>query len=158
VVVEFEGKIGGNSEDLFNMIEPERCFIMLCTHYTERECLGRNLFGDRDQRLQYLEAIRPGDIGILLNISKNELIGIFKSQSEAQLDIQEDAWDGEFRAQVTVQPLGELKRISEAASVLAEAGIKLNVLPSGAMVPLLPVQEGDCVKKLLKNFREVSSD
>lgn len=138
------------------MSEPERCFIMLCTHYTERECLGRNLFGDREQRLQYLEAIRPGDIGILLNISKNELIGIFKSQSEAQLDIQEDAWNGEFRAQIRVQRLGELKRIGEAASVLAEAGIKLINMPSGSLVPLTPVQEGDCVEKLLKRFKEVN--
>jgi hypothetical protein len=138
------------------MTEPERCFIMLCTHHTERECLGRNLFGDREQRLQYLEAIRPGDMGFLLNTSKNELIGIFKSQSEAQLDIQEDAWNGEFRAQVQVEQLGELKRISEAASVLAEAGIKLIDLPSGTLVPLMPVQEGDCVEKLLKRFREVN--
>lgn len=142
-----------NSEEMLNMSESERCFIMLCTSSTERECLGRNLFGDREQRLQYLEAIRPGDIGILLNVSKNVLIGLFKSQSEAQLDIQDDAWNGEFRAQVQVQRVGELKRIGEAASVLAEAGIQLIDLPSGSLVPLLPVQEGDCVKKLLKKFR-----
>ncbi len=140
------------------MTNPERCFIMLCNRYTEQECLGRNLFGDREWRLQYLEAIQLGDIGILLNTSKDELIGIFQSQSKAQLDIQEDAWNGEFRAQVQVQQLGKIERICEASSILAEAGIKLIDLPSGALVPLLPVQEGNCVEKLLKNFKKENSN
>ena len=80
------------------MIEFEKCFIMLCTERTEKECLDRNLFGDRDWRLQYLREIKTGDIGLLLNIAKGELIGVFKARSEPQLNIEPEAWDGEFPA------------------------------------------------------------
>ena len=73
---------------------------MFCDDLTERECLERNLFGDLARRLQELEEIKPGDIGFLLNINRDELIGIFRACSEAQLHIEPDAWDGKFAAQV----------------------------------------------------------
>lgn len=136
----------------------DRCFIMLCNKRTEPECIVRNLFGDRKYRIDYFKEIRPGDLGFLLNTTTNELIGPFKALSEAQLDIEEEAWRGDFSAQVRVEPIGELKRLSEADTILSKAGIKLIDLPSGAMVPLLPVQEGDCVEKLLKNFRRANSN
>ena len=63
------------------MVQFERCFIMLCNDDTEGDCLGRNLFGDRAKRLEYLDEIKTGDIGFLLNINKDELIGIFRACS-----------------------------------------------------------------------------
>ena len=60
------------------MVEFERCFIMLCNDDTEGDCLGRNLFGDKAKRLEYLDEIKPGDIGFLLNVNQDELIGIYK--------------------------------------------------------------------------------
>lgn len=131
-----------------------KCFIMLCNNRTEQECIGRSLFGDRRHRLDYIKEIRPGDIGFLLNTRTNELVGAFKARSEAQLDIEQDAWQGEFRAQVRVEPIGELKRVREAATVLAKAGIDLINMPSGALVPLLPVQNRDVAKKLLESFEK----
>lgn len=130
------------------MVEFERCFIMLCNKRTEKECIGRSLFGDRKFRLDYMKEIRSGDLGFLLNTTTNELIGAFKALSDAQLNIEEDAWGGEFRAQVRVEPIGELKRINEAATILAKAGISLIDLPSGALVPLNPVQSASVGKKL----------
>jgi hypothetical protein len=47
------------------------CFIMLCTNKTEKECLDRGLFGDKEWRLNYLKSIKQGDIGFLLNVSIN---------------------------------------------------------------------------------------
>ena len=58
------------------MIEFERGFIMLCTDATEEECLKRNLFGDQAKRLENLDEIEQGDIGLLLNFNKEELIDI----------------------------------------------------------------------------------
>ena len=133
------------AEDAF-----EKCFIMLCNKRTEKECIGRGLFGDRQGRLEYLKEIRPGDAGFLLNTTTNELIGIFKSISDVQLDIEEDAWGGEFRAQVRVETIGKLKRLGEAAIFLAKAGISLIDLPSGALVPVNPVQSVTVGKKLSK--------
>ncbi|MHC4539129.1 MAG: hypothetical protein ACYS74_05030 [Planctomycetota bacterium] len=125
---------------------------MLCNNRTENECLGRNLFGDREWRLEYLADIRPGDIGFLLNTTSNELIGVFKAQSEAELDIEKDAWQGEFQAQVQVEPVEEVKRVKEAATILANAGVSLIDLRSGVLVPMLPVQSRDVGSKLLAYF------
>lgn len=132
----------------------EKCFIMLCNKRTENECLGRNLFGDRKWRLEYLGDIRPDDVGFLLNTSSNELIGVFRAQSQAELDIEKDAWQGEFQAQIQVEPLGELKRAKEAATILANAGVSLIDLRSGALVPMLPVQSRAVANKLLACFQE----
>ena len=131
------------------MIGSERCFIMLCNNRTENECLGRNLFGDRKYRLEYLSEIQLGDIGFLLSTTNNELIGVFEATSQAELDIEQDAWQGEFEAQVKVEPVGELRRIKEAATHLANAGVGLIDIKSGALVPILPVQSQEVGKKLL---------
>ena len=146
----FEG--GAIQEDTMPNDEFGKCFIMLCNNRTEKECLGRGLFGDREWRLEYLRDIRLGDVGFLLNTSTNELIGDFKSLSKAELDIEADAWQGEFRAQVRVEPKGDLKRVSEAAIILANAGVALVDLPSGKLVPMLPVQNADVAQKLLELF------
>jgi hypothetical protein len=87
---------------------------MICTNNTEKECLDRGLFGDREWRIQYLRAVRKGNIGFLLNVSSNELLGIFAAEGPAQLNINPDAWRGNFPAQIKVKPLGKLQRIAEA--------------------------------------------
>ena len=136
-------------EDAFH-----KCFIMLCNNRTEKECLERGLFGDRGWRLEYLRDIGLGDVGFLLNTSTNELIGVLIAQSDAELDIEKDAWCGEFRAQVRVKPKGDLKRVSEASIILANAGVALVDLPSGKLVPMLPVQNAVVAQKLMELIRE----
>lgn len=136
----------------------EKCFIMLCTKTTERECVERGLFGDRKWRLDYLSEIQPGDLGYLFNMGTNELLGVFKARSKARLNIEEDAWFGEFPAQVEVEPLGRIRRLSDGGTVLAVAGVALDTLRSGTVVPLLPVQSGDIGERLLHAFDAVSQD
>lgn len=136
------------------MIEFEKCFIMLCTNGTEKECLDRNLFGDRDWRLQYLSEIKMGDIGLLFNLSGDKLIGVFRARSEPQLNIEPDAWAGNFPAQVRVEPIGKIQQITDAASILEKIGIKMTKLPSGAPVPRFPVHGRDIAEKILVHFRE----
>lgn len=135
------------------MTEFEKGFIMLCTSGTEKECLDRNLFGDRARRFQDLCEIKPGDIGILLNVSKDELIGIFKAQSESQLHIEPNAWNGDFPVQVCVEPIGKLLRINDAAFILNKVGLPLTELPSGVPVPQFPVCGREIFDKLLAYFR-----
>ena len=136
------------------MIHFERCFIMLCTTLTEQECLDRNLFGDMARRLEYLDEIKPGDIGFLLNIYKDELIGIFRACCEAQLNIEPDAWDGKFAAQVRVELISELQRIKDAAYILSKAGVGMGQLASGAPAPQYPVHGQGVGEKILSNFKE----
>jgi transitional endoplasmic reticulum ATPase len=94
------------------------CFFMLCTDGTENECLEKGLFGDREWRLPYLKSIKKGDCGFLLNISKDQLLGIFIAESEAKLNIDPGAWGGRFPAQVKVKLLRELQRINGATDKL----------------------------------------
>ena len=134
------------------MLSFNKCFIMLCTKVTEEECLSRSLFGDRKWRLDYLKEITPGDIGFLFNMSTNELIGPFVAKSEAQLDIEENAWFGEFGAQVRVESLGEIKRLGGADGLLVLAGVPLDNLSSRVVVPLFPVHSHHVGERLLHAF------
>ncbi len=136
------------------MIEFERCFIMLANTLTEQECIDRRLFGDKARRLEYLDEIKPGDIGFLLNIDKDELIGVFRACSEAQLHIDPKAWKGKFTAQVRVELIGQLMRIKDAAYVLNKAGVGMGQLSSGVPAPQYPVHGRDVGENILAYFSE----
>ena len=136
------------------MFQFERGFIMFCDDLTEGECLERSLFGDLARRLQELDEIKPGDIGFLLNINRDELIGIFRACSEPQLHIEPDAWDGKFAAQVRVELVGKLQRIKDAAFILKKADLEMRQAASGTLVPQFPIHERDVVEKILAHFRE----
>ncbi len=135
-------------------MEFERCFIMLANMLTEQECIDRNLFGDMARRFENLDEIKPGDIGFLLNIDRDELIGVFRACSEAQLHIEPKAWKGKFAAQVRVEPIGGLQRINDAAYILEKAGVETRQSVSGALVPEYPVHEREIGEKLLARFKE----
>ena len=130
----------------------ERCFIMMANMLTEQECIDRNLFGDKARKINDFDEIKPGDIGFLLNIDRDELVGVFRACSEAQLHIAPKAWKGKFPAQVRVEQVGELKRISDAAYILGKAGVGLRQLASGLPGPQEPVQGKDVGEKLLAHF------
>ena len=134
------------------MIQFERCFIMLCNNLTEGECIERNLFGDKAKRLECLDEIKSRDIGFLLNIEKDELIGIFRACSESQLHIEPDAWNGRFPAQVRVELISELQRIKDAAFILNKAGVGMSQLKSGVSAPQYPVHGREVGEKILAHF------
>ena len=139
------------------MTEVEKCFIMLCDNNTEEECLRRNLFGDKAKRLKYLDEIRQGHIGLLFNINKDELLGIFRACSEVHLHIEPDAWGGKFAAQVSVEPIGELQRISDATYILNKVGVGMGQLNSGLPAPQFPVHGRDVLENILTYFQEPPS-
>jgi len=136
------------------MLQFERGFIMLCNDLTEEECLKRSLFGDKAKRFEYLDEIQPSDIGLLLNINKDELMGIFRACSNAQLHIEPDAWDGRFAAQVRVELIGKLQRIKDASFILSKAGVSMGQLSSGVPAPQYPVHGRDVIEKILAHFSE----
>lgn len=127
---------------------------MPCNDLTEGECLKRNLFGDKAKRLQELDEIKARDIGLLLNINKDELMGIFRACSNAQLHIEPDAWDGRFAAQVRVELIGKLQRIKDASFILSKAGVSMGQLSSGVPAPQYPVHGRDVIEKILAHFSE----
>ena len=132
----------------------ERCCIMLCDKRTEEECLRRNLFGDKAKKLESLDEIEPDDIGFLLNVETDELIGVFRSRSPARLHIEADAWNGRFAAQVRVEPIGTLHRIKDATYILGKAGVGMSQLRSGALAPQYPVHGQEVGQKILSHFNQ----
>jgi len=94
------------------------CFFMLCTNGTQKECVEKGLFGDKEWRLPYLKSISKGDIGFLLNITEDKLLGIFVAEGGVQLNIDPHAWTGKFPAQVRVKLIGQLQRIDESTEKL----------------------------------------
>ena len=137
------------------MILFERCFIMLCDSNTEAECLTRNLFGDKARKLQDMSDINLGDIGLLLNVDKDELIGLFRACSEPQLHIEPDAWNGRFAAQIRIGIINKLQRIKDATYILQKAGLPMSQLRSGALAPSYPVHGRDIGEKILSHFNEI---
>ena len=127
---------------------------MLCNDRTEGECLERNLFGDKAKKFQCLEEIKPGDIGLLLNVDRNEMLGIFRSWSKSQLHIEPHAWNGRFAAQVRIELIGKLQRIKDATFILKKAGLEMTQLSSGAPVPRFPVHGREVGEKILAYFEE----
>jgi hypothetical protein len=136
------------------MLAFERGFLMLCDASTEEECLRRNLFGDKAKRLQDLDEIKPGDVGLLFNFDKDELIGIFRACSEPKLYIEPDAWDRKFPAQVRVELIGKIQRTKDATFILNKAGVGMGPLASGVPAPKFPVHERDVIEKILAHFEE----
>ncbi len=94
------------------------CFFMICTSRTEQECIDRGLFGIGEWQLPYLKTIKKGDIGFLLNVTNDQLIGIFVAEGPAQLNIVPEAWGGRFPAQVKVKLIGQIRRIDNASKKL----------------------------------------
>ena len=142
---------------MLHMSDSDKCFIMLCNMETEQECINRSLFGDKARRLDLLIEIKPGDIGFLFNVERDELIGVFRACSEVGLHLESDAWKGKFAAQVRVERLGELKRIGDAAYVLAKAGVGMGRLASGMPAPMYPVHGAEVTRSLLAQFDADSS-
>jgi len=130
-----------------------KCFIMLCSQYTEQECLNRNLFGDKKWKLNLLHDVEEGDIGFLLNTSDNKLIGIFKAISKPQLNIEPEAWNGNYPAQIRVALISELQHINNASTILKKIGIQLTQLKSKALVPTFPVHDSEITQRLIAHFK-----
>jgi hypothetical protein len=129
---------------------------MICTNDTEGECLDRGLFGDQGWLFPYLQVIKKGDIGFLINISKDEIIGVFEAVEPARLNIVPEAWGGRFPAQINVKLITkEYKRIDRASfrlkSILELKEIKRDKFPY--KIPKQKTYGPDVTNKVLESFR-----
>jgi len=97
--------------------------------------------------------IKIGDMGLLFNYYKDELIGIFAATTQPDHNLNPDAWGGGFPTQVRVKPLGEIQRIKSAASILEKVGVKMKWRPNlKAKIPQFVVYDQEIAKKILAHF------
>jgi len=128
---------------------------MICTNKTEQECLDKGLFGDREWRLPYIKSVQTGDLGFLLNVSQDSLLGIFEAESSASLNIDQTAWGGGFPAQIKVRQVGDLQRIRSASASLA-AFMTLKEIrkhPKSYSIPSQNAYGPDVTRQVLSLFK-----
>jgi transitional endoplasmic reticulum ATPase len=100
-----------------------RFFIMVCTNRTEADCLKLSLFGGKQDYYEHYKGIRKGDTGFLLNMETGVLLGVFESVSQAEFNIEPNAWNGRFPIQVRVKARGEVQRSERGLQILKEIGL-----------------------------------
>jgi len=103
-----------------------RGFIFACTKRSEAECLGRLLFGTEKAYGPIVIRIRQGDLLLLNNIETDVLLGVFRAVSKGSVDIEPKAFEGKYRYQVKVEPLGDIIALGKAKGILTSLGIKRN--------------------------------
>lgn len=120
-------------------------FIAVCKNWTEEECLDRMLFASLpDWFDKKVSRVRRGDIGFLLNLDTDMLFGIFRAESDGQMNIDPTAFGGRYPAQVRVLWEKKYPPISNAKSIL----IGLNI---GHWNYILTFVETEAVRKLFEN-------
>ena len=132
------------------------CFFMICTNDTEKERIERGLFGDQEWLFPYLQVIKKGDIGFLINISKDEIIGIFEAVGPARLNIVPEAWGGEFPAQIKVKLITRVAQRIDRASFRLKSIFELKEIKRDKFANKIPKQKTygtDVTNKVLESFR-----
>jgi len=90
-------------------------YIFTCNYGTERECFERKLFAMPISQWNLVCQVRKGDILFLLNYQSNRLHGVFEAATDGILNMEPDAFDGRFPAQVRVRRKMRCPPLDEAA-------------------------------------------
>lgn len=133
-----------------------RGFLFACTDKSESECLDRLLFATGKLYGPVVIRVRRGDILFLNNIATDVLYGVFKAVSDGSPDIEEGAFNGRYRYQVKVEPLGAVVRVEEGKKVLNKFGLKRNrPVFRRKLLGLLKIFKSEAQKGDLLNFQKL---
>jgi DNA modification methylase len=134
----------------------KRGFLFACTDKSEGECLDRLLFATGKLYGPVVIRVRRGDILFLNNIDTDVLYGVFKAVSNGSLDIGTDAFNGRYRYQVKVEPLGEVMKVEKAKKVLSKFGLQRNrPIFRGKLLGLLEIFKSEAQEGNLLNFQKL---
>lgn len=94
------------------MLQDTKGYIFRCSNATQKECFEKMLFGDK---LVYRskQPVRKGDILFLYNVATEILQGVFVAETDATINIDREAWGGDYPWQVKVawkekyEPIGK---------------------------------------------------
>jgi hypothetical protein len=99
--------------------------------------------------------IKKGDIGFLINISKDEIIGIFEAVGPARLNIVPEAWGGRFPAQINVKLITKEHKRIDRASFRLKSILELREVKRDKFAYKIPKQKAygpDVTNKVLESF------
>lgn len=98
--------------------------VFACTDKSEDECFRRLLFGTNRPYAPAAMRVKEGDFLFLLNLDTDVLYGVFRAISDADMNIEPEAWAGQYPYQVKVQPVEEIIPVKDAKKLLKTLGIK----------------------------------
>jgi len=98
--------------------------IFACTNKSKEECFRRLLFGTNRAYAPAVMRVRKGHYLFLLDFDSDQLYGVFKATSDAEMRIQPEAWKGKYPYQVKVKPIGKIIPVENAKKLLKTLGIK----------------------------------
>jgi len=78
-------------------------YVFLCNNITYQECLDRCLFGAPRRSLGGMHCIVEGTALFLFHTGNHRLLGVFEPDGLPGLDLEPDAFEGRFCAQVRVR-------------------------------------------------------
>lgn len=105
-------------------------FIMTCSSVTVDYCLQNLVFGGREGTYPTFSRVNVGDIGFLINVTSDDLYGIFEATSKASLPNapwKPEAYGGrgakEFPVQILVKQIYASPKISNQSHIWGEVNI-----------------------------------
>jgi DNA modification methylase len=104
--------------------QPFKGEVFVCTEETEEDSFKYRLFGTNRVHAPAMMKVKKGDFLFLLNLHSDLLHGVFRASSDAQMNIEREAWNGKYPYQIRVEPLGDIVSIKNARSLLKKLGIK----------------------------------
>lgn len=130
------------------------CFFTWCFDRLEKDCVDKGLLVLGKWAHRHLQSVKKGDIGFLLNVDHDELLGIFEAEGPGQLNADTHFWSGKYPAQVKVHQVGELKRITSAASKLEDV-LRIRKVGKGWRVPGRVRYRPEVTEKVLALFMKI---
>jgi len=101
-----------------------RSMIFVCTNKTEEETFKHLIFGTNKVHAPSMMKVKEGDFLFLLNLDSDVLHGVFRASSDAQMNIEPEAWNGKYPYQVKVEPVGDIVSLKNAKKLLKKLRIK----------------------------------
>ena len=92
------------------------------------------LFGTSRQYGAVAIRVKKGAFLFLLNLDADVLFGVFRAVSDGKLNMEPDAWNGNYPYQVKVESLGDIVPVENAKKLLKNMGISRSSVIQGKAV------------------------
>lgn len=99
--------------------------------------------------------VRSGRLVFLLDVSQDQLVGIFETMSDIGMHLEMGAWGGRLPLQVRVRPLGSPIVVRHISSLWASVGVPTKIF-SGRVVPEKKHLDRAITQKLCELFKSKS--